>query len=422
MIIKYKDMWKKILITLCIIGLYRAMMIIPLPGVNLSVISSYKSGFLKVLNVFSGGGIEKCSILAVNIMPYITASIVTQFLSSRIGLDYFKNLKKDQELGASKMNQYSQYFTVLFAVFQAIYLCEHLFATQSQGISAVFISKGMFLLQAIPLLVAGCILVVWISHQISKYGVGQGTQIIIFANIIGSSSNGAVDFYKLYQSGVINFTHLFSISLFFLFIFLTVVFVEGCKIEIPVYYPGLPGKNLQQTLPFKINNAGVIPSVLASTIVHLPVIILSYVKKFLYVETLEKIITYFSPGGIFYFGFSAILLFALTITQTKTVFDPSEIASNLQESGCVVADIRPGKDTEQYLESKINKLNIISGLYLVFICVISEYYCYIFNSSIGMDILHLSGTSILILVNIAQLIYKGMLDYNYQETTNKFIS
>ncbi len=415
-------MFKKIFLTIIILAIYKMVSMIILPGIDPKVITETaveKSGFLQTLNVLAGGGIDKCSILAINIMPYITATILTQVLSSRThGIEYFQNLKNNRELGSAKLNEYTQYFTVLIAGVSAIFMLSHIFGiTYGSGVSAVFISKVRFFIVAIPILVAGCLFSVWISHQISKYGVGQGTSVLIFANIVSSFSGDMGKIYSMYKKGTLGGNNLLMILILFFTIFLIVIFVEGCSRPIPTIYPGLSGAKVEQSLPLKINNAGVIPPTFASIMVSIPSMLSGALQKLpiaFHTETIDKYISYFNQGGPFYYIFYSLLLFAVTISQTEAVFDPTEISRNLQENGAVIVRVRPGLDTTRYLRSILNKLNFLAGLYLIFICVISEFFCKNFNRTLGTNVLHLSGTSILIMVSVAQLIFKGAKNYNYE--------
>jgi preprotein translocase subunit SecY len=421
--LKYGETVKKILITMAILVVYRIAMLIVLPGVDLSLLNvdEVNSGFLRTINLFIGGGIERCSVFTVNIMPYISATIITQFLSSKIGFQYFKELKQNRDLGAAKMNEWTQYFTVIIAIIQSIHMCLFIFGINKDGISAVYIGKSMFFIIAIPALVCGSLLTVWMANQISKYGVGQGTSLIIFCNVLLGGSGGISKIVDFYKSGVLTKLHLGFLLIFGSVLFLFVIFVESCKRKITVQYPGIGGKHSIQYLPLKINNAGVIPPVLASSFLYAPQVLSSILKIFFFTESIDKYISYFSHGGMLYYVFSSVLLFVFTISQTDIVFDPEDISKNLQDNGVVVLGVRPGKETSKYLRNIINRLNIIAGIYLIIVCVFSEFICQLFNNSVGVRVLHLGGTSLLILVSVSQLIFKGTIHYNYKILTNSMM-
>ncbi len=419
---RHGEMIKKLGITLVILTCYRLGMSLIIPGVNIELLKNctWNTGALKTLNMLMGGGIEKCSIFTINIMPYISATIITQFLSSRlVGFKYFQSLKGNRELGSAKLNSWTQLFSLVIAIIQATYISTFIFNINDNGIGAVFISKALFLTISIPIMVAGTFITIWIANQISKYGVGQGTSIIIFVNILLSGENGITNIYKLYKAGVLTGGHIGFIILFIITLFTFVIFVESCRRLIPVQYPSITKESAVQVLPLKINNAGVIPPVLASSLAYVPQMIGTLLKKVFFTENFDKYLAYFSHGGIFYYGFMSLLLFMITISQTEIVFDCEDVAKGLQDSGVVVLGVRPGKDTESFLRKTINKLNVLAGIYLVIACVLSEYICTWFNELIQIKVLHLSGTSVLILASTAQLIFKGSVYHDYNKLVDK---
>jgi preprotein translocase subunit SecY len=419
---RYKDLFKKIFVTIGILILYRVAMLIFLPGVNVEAIPeiSNKSGFLSTLNVFSGGGIDRCSILATNIMPYITSSILIQIFSSRsLGLDYFQKLKNDRELGSSKLNQWTQYTTFFVSLINAIYITYILTNTAIEGKSLLCVSESVFYLMAIPSLITGSFLVIWLSNQISKFGIGQGVSVIIFANIISNSVSDVNKIYELYSKSDITYSQLLTIILFFVSIFCLVVFVEGSNRFVPIKYAGMHGKNSIHKLPLKINNSGILTPVISSSLAHFPQILLGFLGKVFYTENLHRYVAYVSVGGPLYYIFSITFLFIFTVTQSELVFDPVEISKNLQESGAIVVGVRPGQQTATYLKRLLNKLNFLAAIYLICICIIPEYFCKIINNSIGSGVLQLSGTTVLILVSTSQIIFQGFMQYDYKKNMNR---
>lgn len=417
-----RNVFKKLFITIGILAIYRITMLIVIPGVDMDCLPqlSSKSGLLSTLNVFSGGSIDNCSILSTNIMPYITATIITQmFCSKSIGLEYFQNLKKDRELGDAKKNEWTQYFTVFISLINAIYVSYTLVHTFREGVSAIAISPVLFYCLSIPAMVAGSLFVVWIANQISKFGIGQGTSVIIFANIIANSASSFSRIYELVKAGSIATNLLVSIILLFGALFFIVIYVEACNVFLPTRYTGIVGKHVDQKLPLKINNAGVMPAVLASSFAHFPMMLTGLLDKLsFHTETINKYVAYFSQSGPFYYVFTAFLLFLFTITQSEMSFDPGEISQNLQESGAVIKNVRPGEDTQNLLKKILSKLNFLSAIYLIVVCVASEYFCNFINQQVGEGILKLSGTAVLILVSTSKLIFDGVRQYNYDGTIN----
>jgi preprotein translocase subunit SecY len=342
------------------------------------------------------------------------------FCSKSMGLEYFQNLKKDRELGDAKKNEWTQYFTVFISLMNAIYVSYTLVHTFRNGTPAIFVSPELFYLISIPAMIAGSLFVVWLANQISKFGIGQGTSVIIFANIISNSASSFSRIYNLYKTGVIPTNLLVAIILLFGGLFFTVIYVEACNVFLPTRYTGVTGKYVDQKLPLKINNAGVMPAVLASSLGHFPMMLSGLLEKLsFHTETVNKYISYFSQNGPFYYAFTAILLFVFTTTQSEITFDPSEISQNLQDSGAVIKNVRPGENTQKLLKSILSKLNFLSGVYLVLICVASEYFCNFINQSVGENVLKLSGTAVLILVSTSKLIFDGIRQYNYEAVFNE---
>lgn len=418
-----KSIFQKLFFTIFILAIYKITMLIAIPGIDLDRIPqlSSKSSLLGTLNVFSGGSIDNCSILATNIMPYITATIITQLFSSQsIGIDYFKNLKKDKELGDIKRNEWTQYFTVFIALINAIYISKTLVGSYDEGIPIVFFSATLFYCISIPAMIAGSLFVVWLANQIARVGIGQGTSVIIFANIISNSASSFNKIYNLHKTGALPTNLLILIILFFSVLFFIVVFVESCNVFLPTRYTGIVGKQIDQKMPLKINNSGVMPAVLSSSFSHFPMVLSNFLEKLSFkTETINKYAAYFSQSSSFYYLITSLLIFFFAITQSEISFDPLDISQNLQDSGAVIKNTRPGKETYNKLKAILRRLNIFSGVYLALVCVLSEYFCYYVNQTVGEKVLQLSGTAVLILVSTSKLIFDGMRQYDYEKILNK---
>ena len=323
-----KSVFKKLFITIIILAIYKMAMLIVIPGIDMDSLPqlSSKSGILETLNVFSGGSIDNCSILATNIMPYITATIITQMFSSKnVGIEYFQKLKKDREMGDAKRNEWTQYFTIFISLINAIYVSHTLIHTYYNGNSVVFISSSLFAFIAIPAMIAGSMFVVWLSNQISKYGIGQGLSVIIFANIIANSASSFNKIYKLFNSNVLSLANLILIIAFFIALFFVVIYVEGCNVFLKVKYAGVVGKKTEHKMPLKINNAGVMPSVLASSFSHFPMMLAGLFEKInFHTAIINKYASYMSSSNSLHYLISSILIFIFTISQSEISFDPAE--------------------------------------------------------------------------------------------------
>jgi preprotein translocase subunit SecY len=294
--------------------------------------------------------------------------------------------------------------------------------TYRDGISVVFFSPWLFYAIAIPGMVAGSMFVVWLANQISKFGIGQGVSVIIFANIISNSASSFKRVYNLYQTGSLHTDQLIAVILFFLALFFLVIYVEACNVFLPVRYTGVVGKNVEQKLPLKINNAGVMPAVLSSSFAHAPMMFAGLLEKMNFqTATLNKYAAYLSQSNPLYFVITSFLIFIFTISQSEISFDPQEVSQNLQESGAVIKNVRPGHNTYQLLKSILNRLNLIAGVFLIFVCVLSEYFCTHINQSVGEKVIQFGGTSVLILVSTSKLIFGGIKQYNYEAITGKMM-
>lgn len=418
---RYKSAFKKILITLGILSVYKIAMLISLPGVDLSLTAglAQKEGFIKALNFFAGGGMEKCSILALGIMPYITSTIIVQILSSSVGLDYFKNIKKEREMGSAKLNTWTQYFTAIVAVLNAVGFTISIYYTSFAGKNLVTIGKALFFTISIPCLVAGAMLVLWLANQISKYGVENGTSVIVFANIISTTSGGIGKMFHMFKDNLLPLSSVLIVAGFVASVFLFVVFVESSTRYILVRYLGFRGSQISQNMPLRINNAGVIPTIIASALAHLPQMMINFLNKIgLKTAAWSAYTASIMPGGIFYYVFYSLLLFWATISYSEITFDVNEIARNLQERGAIVLNVRPGSNTAKYLSDIMSKLNFIAGCYLIIICVLCDFMCLQLNAYMGLDILYLGGPSIFIIVTTARQVYMGAANYEYQSKFN----
>lgn len=413
-----KSVYKKLFVTIVILAIYKFVMLVVIPGVDLDVLPqiSSKSGILETLNAFSGGSIDNCSILATNIMPYITATIITQMFSSKsLGIEYFQNLKKDKELGDAKKNEWTQYFTVIISAINAIYLSYSLIHSYRGGMQTIFISPWLFYFISVPAMIAGTMFVVWLSNQISKHGIGQGTSVIIFANIVSNSASSFNKIYTLFKSGQLPLENLIQIMLFFFCLFFIVIYVEACNLFLPVRYSGIKGKTVYQKLPLKINNAGVMPAVLSSSFAHFPAMLSGLLEKISFnADIINKYASYISNTSPLYYIITSVLIFMFTVTQSEVSFDPEDIAQNLQDSGAVIKDVRPGENTYKLLANILGKLNFLAGIFLIFVCVFSEYFCNYINNLVGERILQFGGTSVLILVSTSKLLLDGVKQYNYE--------
>ena len=386
------ELRKRILFTLFIVIIYRIGTFIPLPGIDTKIIGDFfensSNSIFNLINTFSGGAFQRMSIFALNIMPYITASIIIQLLSS-----VYKSLgelRKEGESGRRKLNQYTKYLTLLLGFFQAVGMY-YAFSNLEQ--SAFINNSKIFLWTTVFSLLGSTMFLMWLGDKITHQGIGNGISILITVGIIAELPANIVNILQLSKTGV--YSTGFVVALFILFIVLIgfVVFMEKAVRKVKIQYPNralIRDNSDNSFIPLKLNMSGVIPPIFASSILTFPLAI----TQFFNADLSAKMSSHFQRGGLLY-----ILLFSLAVIffsyfYSSIVFNTEELADNLKKSNCFVPGIRPGKNTTEYFDNIISKLTFIGALYLVFVCIIPDI---LFNRySIQLSI---GGTSLLIIVS-----------------------
>lgn len=383
--------------------IFRLGSYIPVPGVNPKVLStlldSQSGGLLDMFNMFSGGALGRFSLFALGVMPYITASIIVQILGHSIPA--LKELKKEGESGRKKINQYTRYFTVVLAAFQAYAIS---FSLQqmgsSNGIDVVPNPGFGFLFPATIALTGGTLFLMWLGEQITERGIGNGISLIIFAGIVVGLPSAIGSTFKMVSEGNLNAL----MALFFLVLALGVtyfvVFVERAQRRITMQYArrgGRLGTNAQSSyLPLKVNMAGVIPVIFASSLVLFPGTLASFLSENEGMGWLVDVSQWLSPGNVLYMIFFGGLIVWFAFFYTALTFDPNEMADNLKRSSAIVPGIRPGRHTADYIDSVTTKITFWGALYLLGVSLLPQL---IMNwKQIPFA---LGGTSLLIVVVVA---------------------
>ncbi|MFT6332805.1 MAG: preprotein translocase subunit SecY [Lentimonas sp.] len=388
------DLKKRILFTLFILLIYRFGTFVPIPGINSDVIQKFFTGegasMFGMINLFSGGALERMSIFALNIMPYITASIIMQLLTSMYkGL---AALKKDGEYGRAKINQYTRYLTIFLAFFQSIGVY---YALSSSGNNMFISDSNIFMWTTCVSLVGGTVMLMWFGERITASGIGNGISLIIFVGIISSIPTTFSQFLDLSKSGAYSLLFVFIFFLSFVLFVALVAFVEKTYRRIKIQYPNgammrVNGMADSSFLPLKINISGVIPPIFASSILMFPSAIAQFSGG-----AGDAILSIMSRGSTLYLiVFSALILF-FSFFYSSIIFNTKDVASNLKKSNCFIPGIRPGDSTSNYLDKIISRLTLLGAVYLIFVCVLPE--ILIVNYSIP---LHIGGTGVLIVVNV----------------------
>ncbi|ENV48466.1 preprotein translocase, SecY subunit [Acinetobacter brisouii CIP 110357] len=396
--VKYREIIRRMVFLICALLVFRLGSHIPVPGINNAALerlfNANQGTILGLFNMFSGGALQRMSILALGIMPYISASIIVQLMSTVI--PSLEALKKEGEQGKRKINQYTRQGTLLLAVVQATGMCAGLI---SQGIT---LTNGLaFYVPAVSSLVAGTMFLMWLGEQITERGIGNGISMIIFAGIVANLPNMVLQFFSADSQtsmiGVVVF------ALIALAVLAAIVFIEKAQRRISVNYAQKQqGRRIftaQQThLPLKINMAGVIPAIFASSLLLFPASLGQWVGSAdpnagVIKRTLQDLALVLSPGHTLYLVLFGALIIFFCYFYTALVFSPKEVAENLKRSGAYVPGIRPGEQTARYLDFILNRLTFIGAIYITVICLMPM----ILQSAFGMTV-NIGGTSLLIVV------------------------
>jgi preprotein translocase subunit SecY len=382
---------------------YRLGAYIPLPGVDSAVLAKMfaqkDGGLLSIFDMFSGGALGRMTIFALNIMPYITMSIIMQLLT--VMSPQLAALKKEGgPAGRAKINQYTRYGTIFMASFQSYGIATFLLNLQENGQNAVRIDPQLFYVTTIVTLVGGTLFLMWLAEQITQRGIGNGSSIIIFAGIVAGLPHAIAQTLELGRTGALSTITILIILIMVFALLVMIVFFERAQRRIMVQYPkkmvGMKQTSGETThLPLKLNTAGVIPPIFASSLLLFPATIAGFSGG----KTdgvLGWLATHLGHGRPLYIiAFTALITF-FCFFYTKNVFNPAETADNLKKNGGFVPGIRPGKNTADFLTYILNRLTVIGAAYLCVLCIIPE----LLISEFSIPF-YLGGTSLLIAVNVA---------------------
>jgi len=398
---KATELKKRLLFVLGALLVYRLGTYIPVPGIDPvvwnEVFTQKGGGILDMFNMFSGGALQRMTIFALNIMPYISASIIMQLATSMS--PKLEAMKKEGETGRMKINQYTRYFTVLLAAVQAYGLAAGLESMQGSTGSAV-ITPGMFFrLSTVITIVGGTIFLMWLGEQITQRGVGNGISLIIFAGIVAELPRALVNTLELGRQGEFNVLELLLIVGLVVAVIVLIVFMERAQRRVVVQYPKRQAGNKmmmgdQNFIPLKLNTAGVIPPIFASSLLLLPLTIVGFsgAEGGDFMATITRLLQHGQPLYMLMYG-GLIMFFAFF--YTAIVFNPSENADMLKRYGGFIPGIRPGTPTAEYLDFVLTRVTTIGAIYLVFICLLPEFLLGYYNLPF-----YFGGTSLLIVVTV----------------------
>jgi len=397
---KLTELRQRIFFVLGVLIVYRIGTYIPVPGINpvalAQMFEGTQSSIVGLFNMFSGGALERFSLFALGIMPYISASIIMQLMSSTIPT--LEQLKKEGESGRRKITQYTRYGTVVLATFQALGIAIALESQTAAGMPVVVAPGFGFKLITVISLVTGTMFLMWLGEQITERGIGNGISILIFAGIVAGLPGAIAHTLELASRGT--FQPLFVLTLFAIALAVTafVVFVERGQRRITVNYAKRQqGRRVMagQTshLPLKVNMAGVIPPIFASSIILLPATVVSWFGQAEGMEWLRNIATTLSPGQPIYVILYASAIIFFCFFYTALVFNPKETAENLKKSGAFIPGIRPGEQTAGYIDGVMSRLTLGGAIYVTLVCLLPEFMIVKWNVPF-----YFGGTSLLIVV------------------------
>ncbi len=390
------ELRQRLVFVLLALVVYRLGTYIPVPGVNpdeMVKLMQNQPGIVQMFNLFSGGALERLSVFALNVFPYITASIIVQLM----GQIYppWQALKKEGESGRRKLTQYSRIGTVFLAVVQAAGISTAL-QGQLGATGGLYITGPAFVINAVIALTAGTMFLMWLGEQITERGVGNGISLLIFAGIVSSLPSGVIATFTAVADGI-----FFPVLVLLVVVVLTtmfVVFMERGQRRITVNYARRQGgrsayMNQASHLPLKINMAGVIPAIFASSLIMFPAMLTTWFGSSQEAGWLQSVSQALSPGEPLHMVLFSVLIIGFAFFYTALVFNSQETADNLKKSGALVPGIRPGKATAEYIDGVLTRLTLIGALYLVAVCLLPEIMTTFVQSPVPFG-----GTSLLIVV------------------------
>ncbi|MDE2517664.1 MAG: preprotein translocase subunit SecY [Rhodospirillales bacterium] len=399
---KATELKKRIWFTLGALVVYRIGTYIPVPGVDAAVMTQMMSqhgaaGILGMFDMFTGGALGRMTVFALAIMPYISASIIIQLMTAAIPT--LETLKKEGESGRKKLNQYTRYLTVVIAMFQAYGIAIGL-ESMHGSFGAAVPDPGMFFrVSCVVTLVGGTMFLMWLGEQITARGVGNGTSLIIFAGIVANLPNAMASLLELGRTGALSPFFIFGFFVVAVAAITFIVFMERAQRRIVVQYPKRQVGNRMfggdsSHMPLKINTAGVIPPIFASSILLIPATIAGFSGQ-QGPAWLQYIAAELGHGQPLYMILYAVMIIFFSYFYTAVVFNPEETADNLKKYGGFIPGIRPGRATADYFDYVLTRLTTIGGLYLVIVCLLPEFMI----SNYGLPF-YFGGTSILIVVSV----------------------
>ena len=400
---KADDLKKRIWFTLGALIVYRLGTFIPIPGVDAAAFAeafrAQSSGILGMFNVFAGGAVERMAIFALNIMPYISASIIIQLMTSMS--PKLEALKKEGESGRKQINQYTRYLTLVLAALQAYGIAVGLEGSRSAAGAVVSDPGWFFRLTTVITLVGGTMFLMWLGEQITQRGVGNGISLIIFAGIVAGLPSALVGLFEMARTGALSTFLLLALLTLMLVVVAAIVFIERAQRRLLIQYPKRQvGNRVFQGdashLPLKLNSAGVIPPIFASSLLLLPITAAQFSSgQGGGPEWLTNMVALLGNGQPLHIAIYVALIIFFAFFYTAVVFNPKDTADNLRKYGGFLPGIRPGDKTAEYIDYVLTRITVVGAIYLAAVCVMPE----ILTAYAGIPF-YFGGTSLLIAVSV----------------------
>ncbi|PTQ76035.1 protein translocase subunit secY/sec61 alpha [Celeribacter persicus] len=418
---KAKELRQRIFFTIGLLIVYRLGTFIPVPGIDGNALRDFMdqaaSGLGGILSMFTGGALGRMGIFALGIMPYISASIIVQLLTSMV--PSLENLKKEGEAGRKKINQYTRFGTVALALFQAYGLAASLEAGNLAHDPGWYFRAGVVIT-----LVGGTMFLMWLGEQITNRGIGNGISLIIFVGIVAEIPGALAQFFASGRSGAISPIVTLIVIAMVVAVIAFVVFMERALRKVHIQYPrrqqGMKIYDAQSShLPIKVNPAGVIPAIFASSLLLLPTTIATFSGQQDVGPVMSTILAYFGPGQPLYLLFFTVMIVFFAYFYTANVaFKSEDVAKNLKNQNGFIPGIRPGKKTEEHLDYIVARILVIGSAYLAAVCLLPE----ILRSQFAIPF-YFGGTSVLIVVSVTmdtiQQIQSHLLAHQYEGLIEK---
>lgn len=400
---KATDLHKRLLFTLGALIVYRLGTYVPVPGINMikyaAQFADSSKGILGMMNMFSGGAIQHMAVFALNLMPYISASIIIQLMGS-VYAPWEKLKKEGGEAGRKQLNQYTRYLTVFLALIQSFGI-----ASMMQAGEMALHPGPFFVLSAMATLTGGTLFLMWLGEQITARGIGNGSSMIIFAGIVSVLPATVGRLFSMSSTGDLNSAWLVLIVAVLVAAIVFIVFMERSQRRLLVQYPKRQVGNRimggeSSFMPLKVNTSGVIPPIFASSLLLMPTSVLAFVSKtpekmpswLQWLPSVQGVLTHGNP--VFMTLYAGMIIF-FTFLYTSLVFNPDETAENLRKYGGFLPGIRPGKRTAEYLDYVLTRITVIGAAYITVVCLLPEFLIAQLGNSF-----YFGGTSILIVVTV----------------------